>query len=381
MNRMWRKAWWRERFELARAGSSNNLQSMEGLRGFAVFLVFLVHFVSLSAPWLNETSALFPIANAVHSIGNAGVDLFFVLSGYLIYGSLIERKQVFLPYLKRRLQRIYPAFLVVLAAYLALSFLFPAESKLPEDSGEAALYVAENLLLLPGLLPIVPIITVAWSLSYEFFYYLVTPVVIGMLALRDRKVGQRIGLFAFLGVTMLLIGAVYGGHVRLTMFIAGILLFEISRHRLADLRSPWLAAAALVLGLLATLLPITGSAGQALETAILCLSFFLLGLHCFNRRSGWLVRALCWLPLRWLGNMSYSYYLIHGLTLKAGFLVFAKLVAPAAYGAWLVLELLPVMFVLTLVPAALLFLIIERPFSLVPATAKARPATAAPSVA
>src|SRR3989344_8879805 len=103
MTRRYRSAWWRDRFELARGGSDNNLRSMEGLRGFAVFLVFLVHFVTLSSPWLSPQSLLSPIADAVHSIGNAGVDLFFVLSGYLIYGSLIERKQVFLPYLKRRL--------------------------------------------------------------------------------------------------------------------------------------------------------------------------------------------------------------------------------------------------------------------------------------
>ena len=40
-------------------------------------------------------------------------------------------------------------------------------------------------------------------------------------------------------------------------------------------------------------------------------------LACF-RAEGPLYRAFAWTPLRWLGNMSYSYYLIHGLALKAG---------------------------------------------------------------
>ena len=69
--------------------------------------------------------------------------------------------------------------------------------------------------------------------------------------------------------------------------------------------------------------------------------------------------------MRWLGNMSYSYYLLHGLTLKAAFLVLSKVVTPAgtwnAPGFW---GLLPLMFVLTLLPSGFLFAWIEKPFSL-----------------
>ena len=69
-------------------------------------------------------------------------------------------------YAKRRVQRIYPVFLVVFAIYIMLSFIFPSESKLPEGYVEIVKYILQNLLLLPGVFNIEPLITVAWSLSY-----------------------------------------------------------------------------------------------------------------------------------------------------------------------------------------------------------------------
>jgi exopolysaccharide production protein ExoZ len=65
--------------------------------------------------------------------------------------------------------------------------------------------------------------------------------------------------------------------------------------------------------------------------------------------------------------MSYSYYLIHGLTLNSLFLVINRLLAtpPSEVLFWL---LLPIAFTLTLLPSALLFLTVERPFSLKPNT-------------
>ena len=117
---------------------------MEGLRGFAVFLVFVVHYVTLFGPWNSKTSWLHELSRVIHALGNVGVDLFFVLSGYLIYGSLIERGQRYLVFLRRRVERIYPAFLVVFVAYVALSYVFPAENKIPSASVGAASRVMQK---------------------------------------------------------------------------------------------------------------------------------------------------------------------------------------------------------------------------------------------
>ena len=339
---------------------------MEGMRGFAVFLVFIVHYMTLVEPWIKNSESLFQLADAVHSVGNAGVDLFFVLSGYLIYGSLIARPQPFAGFLARRIKRIYPAFLSVFSIYFFLSFVVPQQSKLPPSFGPALIYVAQNLLLLPGLFPIRPMITVAWSLSYEMFFYLVIPGVIAIWGLRSRSVNWRIAFFFSVVLIGATAGAVYGGPVRLIMFVSGILLFEALAIRSIPTPSSSSGLVALVLGLLVMLLPLNGTSGAMLKIMVLFVTFFVLCLACFRNASGWLPRAFSWTPLRWLGNMSYSYYLLHGLALKAGFLAFGKLVPSAGTEHWVFWLMMPVMFALTLVASAVLFLAIERPFSLVP---------------
>lgn len=361
--------WLTDRFELSRSDGAQNIRPMEGLRGFAVFLVFLVHYVTLVSPWLSDDAAVHVLARSLHTIGNTGVDLFFVLSGYLIYGSLISRHQPFARFMSRRIQRIYPAFLVVFLTYVFLSFAFPSESKLPPGVAAGLIYLATNLLLLPGLFPIEPMITVAWSLSYEMFYYLTIPLIITIFRLRDRSATWRVLFFMAAAGALSAWSLAYGGHIRLIMFLAGVMLYEALDSRSAPMPSSLWGLAALVIGLLATLVPVPGSAGAVLKMNILFIAFFVLCLTCFRNPEGWLPRAFSWTPLRWLGNMSYSYYLLHGLTLKASFLVLYRVLPSDHLGSWFFWAMLPPLFALTLLPSAVLFLLVERPLSLAPKTA------------
>jgi exopolysaccharide production protein ExoZ len=303
-------------------------------------------------------------------MGNVGVDLFFVLSGYLIFGSLISRRQQFLRFMSRRCERIYPAFAAVFATYVILSFAFPAENKIPSSATEGIIYLVQNFLLLPGLFPIEPMITVAWSLSYEMFYYLAIPLVISLLRLRDRTSSWRTTFFLSVALLTVIYCARNGGHVRLIMFIAGIVLYEAMNSQHVPSPPSSLGLIALFVGLLSSLIPQEGSEGSTLKVCILFVAFFTLCLACFRNPSAWLPRTFSWTPLRWLGNMSYSYYLLHGLALKAGFLALSALLPAASYGAWVFWVLLPPMFVLTLFPTTALFLLVERPFSLAPRETK-----------
>lgn len=359
--------WWAQRLEIARPGAGTGLRSMEGLRGMAVFLVFLVHYMTLIGPWLGPHRLLALIASRVHAMGNVGVDLFFVLSGFLIYGAVVSKPQRFLRFMRRRVVRIYPAFLAVFVLYLGLSLAFPAESRIPSGAAPAALYLLQNLLLLPGLLPIDAMITVAWSLSYEMFYYLVIPVLIGVLGLRDWPPRLRVVLFVSMSLVLAALFAGFGGPARLLMFLSGILLYEACAAGPAGWQPSSRAGVLALLSALAVAVLPGAVAPLMVKLGVLFLAFFVLCLACFKQPSGPLAAAFSWAPLRWLGNMSYSYYLIHGLALKFGFLVLAKLLPPTAVAAgtvglfWLGL---PLMFALTLVSALLLFLVVERPLSL-----------------
>ncbi|MBM7846421.1 acyltransferase family protein [Herpetosiphon giganteus] len=354
----------RQRFELARGLAGTNLRSMEGLRGIAVFLVFLVHFRSSIQAWLFNDSPTAIVNNAFGMVGNTGVDLFFVLSGYLIYASLMKRQQAYGSFIGRRIRRIYPTFFVIFMAYLGLSIIFPAESKIPSGIAAATLYFIQNLLFLPGMLPIEPMITVAWSLSYEVFYYLIMPLIVLAIGLRAKTPQWRIGFFSIVGVILTAICIIWQGPLKLAMFIAGILLHELLESKRNYTPTAWLGLLGLLVGTCAPLLPLSGMIGNAIRFSLIFSGFLLACWHCFSQAESWLKQALSWTPLRWLGNMSYSYYLVHGLSLHAGFMLLQKFMPATPTGGWFFWLILPLMFGVTLVSGALLFVLVEHPMSL-----------------
>ena len=351
-------AWLSERFELQRGGSDSNLLSMEGLRGFAVLLVFTVHYTSLSSHWTSSSQAF--VTAHLHQIGNAGVDLFFVLSGLLIYGHLVRRRQPLSKYATRRIVRIYPTFLAVLAIYVLLSYAFPSESKLLEGWANLP-YLLVNLLLLPGIFPIVPIITVAWSLSYEALFYIVAPMAVFWLGLRERSSSQRRTRLAACTVIIAIGFAWWGGPVRLLGFLCGALLFETLPNKAPR---GALGTLGLVVALSSMTVSAPGPMAQAIRTFVLDAGFFMVCWTCLTVPTCLLTKCCTWMPLRWLGNMSYSYYLLHGLTLKAFFLLIARLGLPTAINSSLPPLLLLPALAATLLSSALLFLTVERPLSL-----------------
>src|SRR5262245_14836318 len=133
---------------------------LEGARGVAVLLVFFVHFHTLFSGYLDPHSLSYVASNFLGTIGNAGVDLFFALSGYLLYGVMIQKPIDYETFLRRRVGRIYPTFLCVFSLYLFLSWLFPEKSRIPAALGSGLSYVVQNLLFLPGIFDVEPMITV-----------------------------------------------------------------------------------------------------------------------------------------------------------------------------------------------------------------------------
>lgn len=348
-------------FELSHGDHRTN-RPMEGVRGFAVLLVFLVHYVTLVLPWLDSNSLTFALATSIARMGHLGVDLFFVLSGYLIYGMLLAKPRPLGVYALRRVQRIYPTFAAVFGLYLLLSVLFPSESKIP--AGVAGLwYVLQNALLLPGLFPIEPMITVAWSLSYEAGCYVAVPLMMGLFSMRSMPRRVRVCLLVGLSIVMFVVCGAWLGHVRLTMFVCGMLVYESVSAGGMRWLGRW-GLGSLISGLgLAMIWPVLGLPVWGLFVVLFGV-FFVFARCCLGGIGS--VGGLFTLkPIRWLGNMSYSYYLIHGLALKAGFAALAWVLPASGERVWLFWWLLPAAWGVTLLPAVVLFVVVERPYSLV----------------
>jgi peptidoglycan/LPS O-acetylase OafA/YrhL len=358
--------WLAEQLETRRTEQGGNIAPMEGLRGFAVALVFAVHYAGLFEPWFSERATTSAILVGIHSFGQCGVDLFFFLSGFLIYGSLLCRRQPFLNYMGRRVRRIYPTFLVVFVVYLVLSFLIPDENKIPHSLLGGGWFLVSNLLLLPGVFDLPTLISVAWSLSFELCFYLAIPVIISLGRFRSMsRTGRVVALciLAILAVTAYdLVG---GGPIRLVMFLGGALVFETSKSQKKPQFHAWFAIVIFVVALTAFFTEKVAPLQTVLRTGVLFVALYVLCVACLTSTTTWLARVMTFTPLRWLGNMSYSYYLIHGLTIKAVLLVISRVwPATGAREPGMLLVFLPPMFLVTLITSLALFVLVERRFSL-----------------
>ena len=353
-------AWLRRTFEL-QAPSNTRLLSMEGLRGVAVILVFLQHYtVQAQLIGLSPGPAA-TFAMAFRAYGNQGVELFFVLSGYLIYGNLVRRAPPFGGFMARRFERIYPTFLAVFALALGAALVAPVSGKLSSDAWGKVFDIAVNLALLPGLFPFTPIVVVAWSLSYEMFFYVATAALVLGTGLHTAPPRRRIAVIVVLTLAFLATWSLDIPHFphRMLPFFAGMLLAE----GIGDGVPSWLGWAAPLASFFVYVTRIVpATAADLLQVA----AFFCLCAVCFRGRgrvSGW----MCWTPLRWLGNMSYSFYLIHGFVVRAAMLLLAMLLPGGMTGVifWCAM---PVLLGAALAVSTVLFTLVEKPFSLQPAT-------------
>ena len=366
---------------------ANRILPLEGLRGFAASLVFLVHFGALFGKYAQGAPWYAPFG-WMASFGHAGVDLFFILSGYLICGIVMKPTFEFVPFVTARVRRLYPAFLAVFAIYLALSLAVPSRSRVPESPSAAAGYLLSNLLMLPGMLPIKAMITVAWSLSYEWFFYLALPLVVALLNLRKWRWGLRT-LFFSIASAAWVVTAVLGKQNlgRFAMFGAGILLWEL-RKRVPNLPAQRIGGLAAMVLLVANLLAIGAYSRHPAPQLVLTVlsafyvpSLFISGAFFTLYAAfgdGWLSRMFSWSGLRYVGKISYSYYLIHGITLAALQCTLHKLVSPHRFSLAAFLLLLPGCYLATLFTAAILYEYVERPFSF---PAASRPVSALPHLA
>ncbi len=94
--------------------SSKRLLALDGVRGLAIVLVLVYHYFYWGVQ--DQPDTFLHYIRSVFTLGWCGVDLFFVLSGFLIVGILIdqrEAKNYYQVFYLRRIYRIFPVYFIV----------------------------------------------------------------------------------------------------------------------------------------------------------------------------------------------------------------------------------------------------------------------------
>lgn len=306
-----------------RPTSHHYLPHIDGLRALAVVSVIVYH---LHAAWLPR--------------GYLGVDIFFVISGFVVSLSVshwlgIRLGPFLLAFYARRLMRIMPALVVCLLATFLLSALFIPPGWLSdgnERTGRYAFWGLANWALARGgndyFSPRTEFnpFTHTWSLGVEEQFYLVFPLVfLAWLQLRRRLsvalmvLGVGASLLAYVWMSQRAPGdTFYLSWYRFWQLGAGVLLFQLwSARRSASAESGhaggWLAWAGVLTVAAALWAPLPASlpAAQAWWPNLLVVLGTLALIAGGVGQGGGVGWALTQTPVRWIGKVSYSLYLWH----------------------------------------------------------------------
>jgi len=316
--------------ELIEPSVSGHIPALDALRGLAIVMVMFGHFSHFDGmpPVVFVDRMIKTIAGA----GWVGVDLFFVLSGFLITGILYDSKgggHYFRNFFARRVLRIFPVYYGCLLLFLVvLPRLFPNDAGLHAIRGDAFWYwtYLTNVNVAHIGFPAFPALGHLWSLAVEEQFYFVWPVVV-LLSTRSELI--RICLLCIVGALVLRIAFMLGGYgeaayvltpARMDSLAVGALLAVAARGsggltRIARLARPTAGIIGAVLvtmfvwrGGLAPWDPIMKTIGH---TLLACFFGALLVLALVSSPMTFVGRIFASSQLSFFGRYSYALYLFH----------------------------------------------------------------------
>lgn len=146
------------------------LNSIQALRTLAAWLVVFHHYLQI----VQNNKLTGPLPTTLHLYGNIGVDLFFIISGFVIYLSAFEKNVTPSTFAMHRLARIVPAYW--LFTLISFGILLAAPTFIPLTQLEP-LFLLKSLFFIPAQNPsgigLFPLLTVGWTLNYEMIFYTV----------------------------------------------------------------------------------------------------------------------------------------------------------------------------------------------------------------
>ena len=180
---------------------TDRIPELDGLRGIAISLVVVYHSFFYNPPPGHHPTGLirstFVFLERFFAAGGTGVDLFFVLSGFLIGGILLDVREspnYFKTFYLRRFYRIIPVYYLWIAVYLLFSAILGQLLTGARTAAVMFLFLQNFGIRYPSLVAGAWFLP-AWSLAVEEQFYLIAPVVVRLVSRRK--------LYALLGAVIL----------------------------------------------------------------------------------------------------------------------------------------------------------------------------------
>jgi peptidoglycan/LPS O-acetylase OafA/YrhL len=300
----------------AQVTATSNFLTIQALRGIAALLVVAYHAFDM---WAVRVE---PAAGVSWANGAAGVDIFFVISGFVMVVS--SRRTASQPgagwtFIEHRMVRVVPLYWLLTTAKLILVFFL---ADLALRSSLDLNYIVRSYLFLPVVDSaghFRPLLPVGWTLTYEFLFYLLFALALALRIDVLRVLAPGLGLFVVLALlktnswpawTILF-------NTIIVEFIFGVLLAKLM---LRGWQLPaWSAACLAVSGFaLIVAVPVGSENLRALTWGLPALAV-VAGAVFLERRVAKMIP-------RWLlaqGDASYSIYLTHGFVVAVLGVVFA----------------------------------------------------------
>jgi peptidoglycan/LPS O-acetylase OafA/YrhL len=305
---------------------------IEGLRAWLAWTVVFAHLFIVLSFYAYGAAYLAPL------FGTYAVQVFILISGFVITHLIEQRRESYTPYITRRAFRIFPAYLIALAAGavatpLAIaglshvawgsdpnSYFFDSlQGRFASTEAHPWAHWLLHLTLFQGAVPdnVLPwssiaFLAPAWSLSLEWQFYLIAPLLVWSLKTpRWRFVVAA----AAIALALLFSRGVFGSYSTPSSLLGGLWLFVIGA--VTRLAFPFLRTVAFPALPIAVALVVAGFLSSGLLPVTLWLAFALL-LARPGPLSAWPMRiAFASAPAQYFGARSYSVYVVHMPIMKA----------------------------------------------------------------
>lgn len=308
--------------------------SVQYMRAIAALLVVLTHIAWKGTQFSNNPMSWF-------HIGECGVDLFFIISGYIMCHTVCNKKLNITEFLKARLIRIIPLYWVLSILALFIYLVFP--SRINTSGGVTDVFSSFFLTPSDGKY----LIQNGWTLSYEFYFYMIfslgiwvggkssffLPAIVLLLLVVSGFVTDSSDLyFTFITNPLLL------------EFLLGMFIFMYNKCFLFN-RFTSIVLIASSIAFVVFINSLGGVAGisegggnRVIFYGVPCFLFFLGLMNVESRFILYKKNLFCDLMIS-IGNSSYSIYLIHPFVL-ASLSIFLHKIGLSSYGSIFVMVLL-----------------------------------------